>query len=276
MSGGPGVGSSHFQLAKGMIFPAPNAIEVRDLSKCFGELKALSSLNLNIARGTIFGLVGPNGAGKSTAIHCITGLLEPTSGRISLLGENFTVNSVGLKNRIGVMPECLALFDQLYADEFLEFSGRMYGIDAREAKLRASKLLEKLELSPLRVRLIEFSAGMRKKVAFAAAIIHHPAILFLDEPFECMDTRTVSMLKDWLREFAALGGTIFMTSHALATIESLCTAAAIMNQGHQVWESPTNLPSLQEGLCYLGRRFPTLEALYLEVTGSSNAHFDWR
>jgi ABC-2 type transport system ATP-binding protein len=257
------------------IHPAVPAIETRKLSKHFGQLQALTDLDLNIAAGTIFGLVGPNGAGKSTAINCMTGILEPTGGSTNLFGETFTADSTDLKKRIGVMPEGLALFDQLFADEFLEFQARMYGIDSAKAKCLAHNLLDKLDLTAARTRLVEFSTGMRKKVAFAAAIIHHPAILFLDEPFEGMDAGTVSMLKDWLRIIIARGGTVLLTTHVLETVENFCTAAAIMQQGRQVWESPPNLGLLKEGLLHEGRKFPSLEALYLEVTGSGETLFEW-
>lgn len=261
--------------AKNAMRTAITTIETCELSKKFGQLQALVRFNLNIASGTIFGLVGPNGAGKSTAINCMTGLLQPTSGNIRLLGEIFTSNSIDLKRRIGVMPEGLALFDQLYADEFLRFQAVMYGMDSKESECLARDLLDKLGLMSPRVRLIEFSTGMRKKVAFAAAIIHRPAILFLDEPFENMDAGTVSILKVWLRSFASRGGTVLLTTHVLETVENFCTAAAIMRQGQMVWESPSGLPALREGLLHQGRKFPKLESLYLDVTRSAETLFDW-
>jgi ABC-2 type transport system ATP-binding protein len=270
------VNSPQLHPVKRATHPLVCAIETCELSKRFGQLQALAGLNLNIATGTIFGLVGPNGAGKSTAINCMTGLLQPTGGSIRLLGDAFTIDSTDLKRRIGVMPEGLALFDQLYADEFLRFQARMYGIDSQESGYRARELIDKLDLGFSRTRLIEFSTGMRKKVAFAAAIIHRPEILFLDEPFAGMDAGTVSMLKDWLRNFASRGGTVFLTTHILETVESFCTAAAIMKRGRRVWESPSSLPALKEGLVHQGHKFPTLEALYLEATASGKTRFEWR
>jgi ABC-2 type transport system ATP-binding protein len=269
------VNLSHLRSVKIGTHSAVCAIEICGLTKHFGQLRALAGLDLNIATGTIFGLVGPNGAGKSTAINCMTGLWKQTSGSIRLLGEIFTPDSTDLKRRIGVMPEGLALFDQLYAEEFLRFQARIYGVDSERAGSLAHELLDNLDLTSARTRLIEFSTGMRKKVAFAAAIIHRPAILFLDEPFEGMDAGTVSRLKEWLRNFASHGGTVLLTTHVLETIENLCTAAAIIREGRQVWESPSNLPALREGLLHQGRKFPTLEALYLEVTESGKTRFNW-
>src|SRR5215510_5861160 len=168
--------------------PQPAAISIENLTKRYGETLAIDQLSLDVPAGRLFGFLGPNGAGKSTTIGCLTGLIDPTSGAINLLGERFTSDSVGLKRRIGVMPEGLALFDHLYAHEFLTFSARMYQLDERTVRQRVEELLTALELtSTYRKRLAEFSTGMRKKVAFAAAIIHRPEILFLDEPFESID-----------------------------------------------------------------------------------------
>jgi ABC-2 type transport system ATP-binding protein len=255
--------------------PGSFKIEVRELSKYYGDLCALSGLSLNISQGTLFGFIGPNGAGKSTAIRCMTGLLRTTRGSVRLLGQELTADSVNIKRRIGLMPESLSLFDQLYAGEFLEIQARLYGLDAREAARRAHRLLGSFDLEDSSGRLIEFSAGMRKKAAFAAAIIHGPEILFLDEPFESMDAGTVAMLKDWMRGFTARGGTVFMTSHALETVEHFCSHVALINHGQLVWESPPGLVNLRDGLHYQGRKFASLEALYLEVLGTGCVHLEW-
>ncbi len=205
------------------------AVWIRNLTKRYGELTAVDDLSLRVPTGKMFGFLGPNGAGKSTTIGCLTGLIDPTSGGIELLGEEFNSDSIALKRRIGVMPEGLALFDHLYSHVFLTFNARMYGLDEATVKQRVEELLGVMDLaSSTRKRLSEFSTGMRKKVAFAASIIHRPEILFLDEPFESIDPAGVAMLKDWLRRFVAGGRTVFMTTHVLETVERLCDDVAII------------------------------------------------
>lgn len=231
---------------------------------------------MSIPSGRILGFLGPNGAGKSTTIGCLTGLLEPTAGRISLLGKAFTSDPVGLKRRIGVMPEGLALFDHLYAHEFLAFNGRMFGLDETTTRLRVGQLLESLSLkSACKQPLSEFSAGMRKKVAFAAAIIHRPEILFLDEPFEGIDPGSVAMLKDWLRKFASEGGTVFMTTQVLERVERFCDDVAIIKEGKLVWHG--SLRPLNNGgaIDFDGHRFPTIEAFFLHITGKQHSMIEW-
>ena len=164
------------------------AIEVANLTKKYGETVAVENLSLTVPGGTMFGFLGPNGSGKSTTIGCLTGLLDPTAGEIRILGEPFRDGAVALKRRMGVMPESLGLFDALYAHEFLFFQARMFGLDEETARRRVTELLDAMELGGTgKKRLSEFSAGMRKRVAFAAAVIHGPDLLFLDEPFESID-----------------------------------------------------------------------------------------
>src|SRR5581483_4427611 len=190
---------------------APIAIKISRLKKKYGSVTAVNNLSLSVKAGRLFGFLGPNGAGKSTTIGCITGLIDPTEGEINLLGEPFDSNSAQLKRRIGVMPEGLALFDHLYAHEFLSFVAQMFGLDQQTTQRRVQELLAVLDLQTTgKKRLVEYSTGMRKKVAFAAAIIHSPEILFLDEPFESIDPAGTAMLKDWLRRFVAQGKTVFM------------------------------------------------------------------
>jgi ABC-2 type transport system ATP-binding protein len=253
-----------------------SAVSIENLTKRYGDVTAVDGLSLCVQTGRLFGFLGPNGAGKSTTIGCLTGLIDPTSGAINLLGEPFSSDAIELKRRIGVMPEGLALFDHLYAHEFLAFNARMYGLDEPTVRQRIEELLTVLDLaSANRKRLGEFSTGMRKKVAFAAAIIHRPEILFLDEPFESIDPAGVAMLKDWLRRFVAGGRTVFMTTHVLETVERLCDDVAIIKAGHIAWRG--ELASLANGgtLEYGGQQFNTLEALFLELVGERYEHLEW-
>ncbi|MGH9898757.1 MAG: ABC transporter ATP-binding protein, partial [Pyrinomonadaceae bacterium] len=217
-----------------------------------------------------------NGAGKSTTINCLTGLLDPTAGDISLLGERFTSDSVDFKRRIGVMPEGMALFDQLYAHEFLAFNARMFGLEEKTVRHRVEELLITMDLtSGYRKRLAEYSTGMRKKVAFAAAIIHRPEILFLDEPFESIDPAGVAMLKSWLRQFVAQGRTVFMTTHVLETVERLCDDVAIIKAGQLAWRGSMNQLGGGGQIEFDGQCFDTLETLFLHIAGEQGGQLDW-
>ncbi|MCI0337005.1 MAG: ABC transporter ATP-binding protein [Acidobacteria bacterium] len=252
------------------------AISVENLTKLYGDVTAVDNLSFDLPTGRLFGFLGPNGAGKSTTIGCLTGLIDPNSGTINLLGEQFTSDSTELKRRIGVMPEGLALFDHLYAHEFLAFNARMYGLDEQTVRGRVEELLTVLGLnSAHHKRLAQFSTGMRKKVAFAAAIIHRPEILFLDEPFESIDPAGVAMLKDWLRRFVAGGRTVFMTTHVLETVERLCDDVAIIKAGHIAWRGDVGRLANGGTLECNGQQFTTLEALFLHLVGERYEHLEW-
>jgi ABC-2 type transport system ATP-binding protein len=254
-----------------------NAIEVSGLRKEFGEVVAVESLTFSVPAGTFFGFLGPNGAGKSTTIACLTGLLDPTAGAMRLLEQPFDSNAVDLKRRIGVMPDNLGLFEYLYAHEFLAFQGELYGLSRDEARERTDALLEALELSNEgRKPLSSFSAGMRKRVAFAAAVIHGPDILFLDEPFESIDPAGVALMKQWLRQFTAKGRTVFFTTHVLEAAERLCERVAIIRKGGQVVWTGDITPLARDGsLIVDGQSFDTLEALFLHLTGERYAALGW-
>lgn len=253
-----------------------NAIETAGLTKTYGDAVAVDDLTLTVSAGSFFGFLGPNGAGKSTTIACLTGLLDPTRGSIRLLGEPFHAGSVDLKRRIGVMPENLGLFEYLYAHELLAFQAEMYGVGANDIRQRISELLSALEISEGRKPLGEFSAGMKKRVAFAAAIIHRPDILFLDEPFESIDPAGVALMKQWLRQFTSQGRTVFLTTHVLETAERLCDRVAIIKSpGRVVWEGDLTPLSRDGAIAVDGRAFSTLESLYLHIAGERYTTLDW-
>ncbi len=215
-----------------MITPA---IETRALSRIFHGYHAVESLELTVERGQFFGFLGPNGAGKSTTIKMLTGLLAPSSGLIRIFGEDLLAHPVEVKRQIGVVPEGMALFGKLTASEYLTFVGRMYGLDRQTTQSRSTELLEFMGLADERKKLIaDFSHGMGKKLALAAAVIHAPRLLFLDEPFEGVDAIAAGTLKTMLQGMIARGATIFLTSHVLEIVERLCTHVAIINRGHLV------------------------------------------
>ncbi len=223
------------------------AIATEGLTRRFGELIAVQNVNLRVAPGQFFGFLGPNGAGKSTTIKMLTGLLAPTSGRMQILGTDMTANIVEVKRQIGVVPEGMALFGRLTASEYLNFVGRMYGLDRVTAAKRSAELLEFMQLTEQPKALVtDFSHGMQKKLALAAAVIHGPKILFLDEPFEGVDAVASNTLKAMLQSMIARGATIFLTSHVLEIVERLCSHVAIINKGQLVAQG--SLEDLRAGV----------------------------
>jgi ABC-2 type transport system ATP-binding protein len=214
--------------------PAPT-ISTEGLSRRFGELVAVDGIDLRVAPGQFFGFLGPNGAGKSTTIKMLTGLLAPTAGSIEILGLDLRKNSVEVKRQIGVVPEGMALFGRLTGSEFLNFAGRMYGLDRETAAQRSVELLDFMQLADQPKKLVtDYSHGMQKKLALAAAVIHGPKVLFLDEPFEGVDAIAAGTLKAMLQGMIARGATIFLTSHVLEIVERLCSHVAIINRGRLV------------------------------------------
>jgi ABC-2 type transport system ATP-binding protein len=257
---------------------AEPAVVTENLTRRFGDLVAVDSVNLRVDGGQFFGFLGPNGAGKSTTIRMLTGLLAPTAGRIELLGLDLERDSVEVKRQIGVVPEGLALFDRLTGSEYLNFVGRMYGLDRATARQRAAELLEFMDLADRTKTLItDYSHGMKKKLALAAAVIHGPKILFLDEPFEGVDAIAAGALKAMLQHMIARGVTIFLTSHVLEIVERLCTHIAIINKGRLVAQG--SLDELRAGVSASadpnaspapGARL-TLEQIFLAVVGQDGA-----
>ncbi len=216
------------------------AISTQQLTRTFGSFRAVDGLDLEVERGMFYGFLGPNGAGKSTTIKMLTGLLAPTAGSITLLGEDVSdpVRARAVKQRLGVVPENLALFDNLTAREFLTFIGRMYGLAGSVLEERREELLTIMDLRETEDKLtIEFSHGMKKKLALAGALISGPELLFLDEPFEGVDAVSARLLRDTLRSCVQRGATVFLTSHVLEIVEKLCTHVGIIAKGRLVYQS---------------------------------------
>jgi ABC-2 type transport system ATP-binding protein len=223
------------------------AISTQGLTRRFGELVAVDDVNLRVAAGQFFGFLGPNGAGKSTTIKMLTGLLAPTAGRIQILGLDLIAKPIAVKRQIGVVPEGMALFGRLTGSEYLNFVGRMYGLDRETAAKRTAELLEFMQLADAPKKLVtDYSHGMQKKLALAAAVIHGPKILFLDEPFEGVDAVASGTLKAMLQRMIARGATIFLTSHVLEIVERLCSHVAIIHRGRLVAQG--SLEELRAGV----------------------------
>ena len=220
--------------------PMERAIETEKLTRIYGNLCAVDDLDLCVESGTFYGFLGPNGAGKSTTIKMLTGLLAPTRGRVRILGQdvNDSHKARQIKRRIGVVPEDLALFDNLTAREYLTFVGRMYALPVNTVCDRTRELLAMMELDHDDKKLtLEFSHGMKKKLALAAALIPGPDLLFLDEPFEGVDAVASRVLRDMLKRCVTRGTTIFLTSHVLEIVERLCTDVGIIAKGKLVHQA---------------------------------------
>src|SRR6201981_3092420 len=213
----------------------------------FAALTAVEDVNCRVAPGQFFGFLGPNGAGKSTTIKMLTGLLAPTAGRIEILGLDLTANSIEVKRQIGVVPEGMALLGRLTGAEYLNFVGRMYGLDRETTAKRTAELLDFMQLANEPKKLVtDYSHGLQKKLALAAAVIHGPKILFLDEPFEGVDAIAAGTLKSMLQRMIARGATIFLTSHVLEIVERLCSHVAIIHRGQLVAQG--SLEELRAGV----------------------------
>jgi ABC-2 type transport system ATP-binding protein len=222
-------------------------ISCRNLTRRFVDFLAVNQLNLEVAQGAICAFLGPNGAGKSTTLKMLTGLLQPTSGRITVCGLDVGSNPQELKRRIGVLPEDLGLFDDLTVDEHLLLTGSVYGLDKPEARARTAQLLHSLSLEDGRHTFAgACSHGMRKKTAFAMALLPNPRVLFLDEPFEAIDPVTSKIMRDMLLSVARRGVTVFLTSHILSVVEQIATQVVMIRKGKIVWDSPTG--ELPQGL----------------------------
>ena len=237
------------------------AIETKGLTRLFGEFCAVDHIDLRVETGTFYGFLGPNGAGKSTTIKILTGLLAATGGEAHVLGKNmFDINeSLETKRRIGVVPEDLALFENLTAREHLTVIGRMYLLAAETMRSRINELLKILGLEDAEKKLVlEYSHGMKKKLALAAALLPNPDLLFLDEPFEGVDAVTSRIIRDMLMDYIKRGSTIFLTSHVLDVVEKLCTHVGIIAKGKLVEQAALNEL----------RRGSSLEERFLEKVGA--------
>ena len=246
-----------------------SAIEIRDLRKVYGDKPAVDGLTLTVPQGCFFGFLGPNGAGKTTTIKMLMGLAAPTSGTISLLGMPMPESSLLIKQQIGLVPDESLLFDHLTGGEFIEFVGRIYGLERALARERATELLDLFELGSAPRKLIaEYSKGMRKRVAMAAALIHRPKLFLLDEPFEGVDAVGARLMKDILLEQVRRGATIFLTSHVLEVVERLCERVAIIHNGKVIVDG-----TMDE----LRGQTETLEEAFVRAVGIENSveTLDW-
>ncbi|MEP6980853.1 MAG: ABC transporter ATP-binding protein [Nakamurella sp.] len=208
------------------------ALATRGLHKEFGGVAAVDQLTLDVPTGSFFGLVGPNGAGKTTTLSMVTGLLRPDSGHAYIAGHDVWADPVGAKTRMGVLPDGLRLFERLSGMELLTYLGRFRGMPLDQVTSRATELLRVLDLTDAGDKVMaDYSTGMRKKVTLAAALLHSPRVLLLDEPLEAVDPVSARVIRHVLTRYTTGGGTVIFSSHVMALVEELCTHVAVMAHG---------------------------------------------
>jgi ABC-2 type transport system ATP-binding protein len=238
------------------------ALRVRGLTKAFGDRRAVDAADLEVPRGSFFGVVGPNGAGKTTLLSMATGLLRPDAGTCEILGLDMWDRPQQAKARLGVLPDGLALPERLTGPEVLTHVGRLRGIEAAELDRRVGDLTRVMGLgSAGRTLVIDYSTGMRKKIGLALALLHAPGVVVLDEPFEGVDPVSAATLRTVLFDYRSAGGTVVLSSHAMALVEQIADHVAVMADGSVVAAGPMDEVRAGRGL----------EERFVELVGSTIA-----
>src|SRR5262245_30210915 len=247
----------------GTMLNMTDAIVASGLVKRFRDKTAVDGVSFRVARGRFFGFLGPNGAGKSTTMKMLTGLLRPTAGEVEIEGIRLSDDLLAVKGLIGSLPEELPLYERLTGEEYLHFAGRMYNLPRAEVRRRSDELLEFLSLQEDRRKLlVDYSQGMKKKAALAAALIHNPRVLFLDEPLNGIDPISGRIVTNLLKRLASKGVTMFFTSHVLDVVERLCDELAVIDKGKLVAQG-----TLAEIRSEIGQD-ATLEDVFLKIVAA--------
>ena len=208
------------------------ALALRGLVKRFDAKVAVAGVDLDVPAGSFYGLLGPNGAGKTTTLSMAVGLLRPDAGAAFVLGHNVWADPVEAKRRLGVLPDGVRMFDRLSGTELLAYTGLLRGMDAELVDSRARDLLDVLGLLDAgNTLVVDYSAGMKKKIGLACALLHAPRLLVLDEPFEAVDPVSAALIRDILHRYVHGGGTVIFSSHVMEVVEKLCTHVAILSDG---------------------------------------------
>jgi ABC-2 type transport system ATP-binding protein len=242
--------------------PAPpstaSALLIRGLRKSFGSKVAVEDLDLDVPTGSFYGLVGPNGAGKTTTLSMATGLLRPDAGTIEVLGTDVWRNTVKAKSLVGVLSDGIALFDRLTGEQLVTYHGLLHGMDRATVAERTGELLDLLDLrSAGGTLVVDYSAGMTKKIALAAALVHAPRLLVLDEPFESVDPVSAANIRDLLAGYVRGGGTVIVSSHSMDLVQRMCDHVAIIGAGRLLAAGTTD--EVRAG--------STLEDRFVELVG---------
>ena len=241
------------------------AIRAGGLRKTYGRKEAVRGVDLEVERGTLYGFLGPNGAGKTTTIKMLAGLLRPTAGTVEVAGVDVLKDPTGAKRRLALVPDQPALFEKLTAREFLRFVGDVYGVEPGKAARRSGELLEMFDLSGAADEMLGgYSHGMKQKAALAAALLHEPEVLFLDEPTVGLDPASARLIKDLLRRLVERGGTVFLTTHILELAQVLCGEIGIIQHGSML---ATGTVAGLRGRAHADED-ENLEGVFLEFTGS--------
>ena len=238
-------------------------IEISNLTKRYGNITAVSDLNLTIPSGQFFGFLGPNGAGKTTTIKTLVGLLKPSSGTVMVEGFDVQKEPIQAKQVVGFIPDKPFIYEKLTGREFLQFNAGLYQVDPNEIENRIVQLLETFELSDWGDELVEsFSHGMRQKLVMSAALIHQPKVIVVDEPMVGLDPKGARMVKKIFREICSQGTTIFMSTHTLEIAEQMCSKIAIIQKGQIIAEG-----TIEELRRLAKSSLTSLEDIFLELTG---------
>ncbi|KQQ26968.1 hypothetical protein ASF54_11520 [Frondihabitans sp. Leaf304] len=239
-------------------------LSIKGLVKRYGATTAVENIDLDVHAGSFYGIVGPNGAGKTTTLSIATGLLRPDEGTVTILGDDVwsAKESSKAKRSLGVLPDRLRLFDRLTGAQFLYYAGTLRGLDGATARKRTADLAEAFGLQDALGRLVmDYSVGMTKKVALAAAIIHSPRLLILDEPFESVDPVSAATVTEILQRYVRGGGTVLLSSHSMDLVERICDSVAVIVDGHV----------LAQGTVHDVRAGRSLQERFVELAGGGAA-----
>ncbi len=240
---------------------------IRGLGKRFGDVIAVKGIDLDVPRGSFFGLVGPNGAGKTTTLSMVTGLLRPTVGQAFVLGRDVWADPVAAKRLLGILPDGLRTFDRLTGLQLITYAGLLRGMARELAVERATELVNALGLASAQGKLVvDYSAGMTKKVTLASALIHGPRVLVLDEPFEAVDPVSSATIRSILADFVGSGGTVILSSHVMDLVERICSHVAVIADGRLLAHG--DIDEVRDGQS-LEQRFVSLVGGTTQVEGLS-------
>jgi len=242
------------------------AVKLSSVSKRYGDVTAVDYLDLEVKRGEIFGLLGPNGSGKSTTLKMILGLVKPDSGFVNVLGVNVEDDPVGVKRKMGYVPESPRIYEFLTGLEFLDFTGDVYGVAPEEKKKRIEEFVRALDLEGREGDIISsYSEGMKQKVVIISALMHKPELLLLDEPLSGLDPKSARIVKDLLRGLALQGVTTIMSTHILEIAQAMCDRIAIMYGGRLLALGTMNELRQKAKMPESG-----LEDIFLKLTGTGD------
>lgn len=236
-------------------------VDIKNLRMSFDAKEVLKGIDLEIYPGQIIGYIGPNGAGKSTTVKILLGLIDGYRGQIKIFGEDISGGSVEYKRKIGYVPETVEIYDNLTAYEYLTFIGEVYGLDLEQVNSKAKKLMSMLGIEEVyHARIASYSKGMKQKLLIISSLIHNPDLLFLDEPLSGLDANSVMIVKEILAELAALGKTIFYSSHIMDIVEKISSRIILINDGEIVADG--SFEELKEK-----SRQGSLEQIFNQLTG---------